>query len=161
MRAIRKADKDFGTALKHEIDGYAREVVRTAHGYIPAESPMSGWVPGGAGRWGQRGFDASEIRRGIKVTRSTSSKSARGWVNAIGVSNWSAAGVIYEGAGTKTLGNSKQGRQFVKNIAATGLRTPLHRLVVRAAIEDEKKAATKIQDAIDRAVARFNSGSPA
>jgi hypothetical protein len=58
--------------------------------------------------------------------------------------------MIYELAGTKSNGRDERGQRFIRQIASTGLRTPLRRLIVRAGVEEGPKARKAIVDALVR-----------
>lgn len=160
VRALNKFPTDLQRDTRREINRAVLDTVKVARGYVPADPAMSGWDKANyaeGSRWYDRGYNATEIRRGLRVYRG-SGKSAnhRGWYTAIGAENRSAAGMIYELAGSKSAGRTPAGRRFIRNIASTGLRTPLRRLIVRAGVEEGSKATARILAALRRLEASTN-----
>ena len=160
MKALKELEPGLRKDTLREINRAAGAVVKTARGYVPPESPMSGWTPEKAkpgSRWAERSFIADEVRAKIRTTRGQSKPDRTGYRNDVGIVNGSAAGVIYELAGTKSRGMTPQGKKFVENIAATGLRTPLRRLVFRAVLEMQESTNKRVGDALKRAGIKFNT----
>lgn len=160
LRAVSQFDPNLARDVRLEINRAARDAVRLARDYIPADPNMSGWnkanYPEGS-RWYDRAYSAGEIRRGIQVFRGKSSRrSTRGWHEELGIENRTAAGMIYELAGSKSEGKDARGAHFIRQIASTGLRTPLRRLVVRAGVEEGPRAKQRIMDALRRLEAATN-----
>ena len=150
LRDLKKMDADLEKELRKRINQEVRNLVVLARGYVPAESPMSGWT---AENWGTRGWNSASVRRGIKRENPSKRVYGGGWQYGIAVSNLTAAGAVYELAGSKTDGRSPQGEQFIRNIANTpgGLRTPLRRLVVRAGVERGEQTRQAIEQAVEDA----------
>jgi hypothetical protein len=77
------------------------------------------------------------------------------------VTDATAAGVIYESAGTKTppeQSKTLQGAQFTRNIAQrSGVSSDKHRMIVQAVIEMRPDILHKIDNVIDDAVRQFNA----
>lgn len=146
-------------ATMKEINAAARVATKAARGFIPAESPLSGWDKANysqGSRWFERSFDRSVIVRGIQTKRGHSKKDRRGYVNEVGVTNKSAAGMIYELAGSKSAGYSRAGQRFVQAISDSGLHMPLRRVVVRAVVEEGPAVAARIKDALKAVERRFD-----
>lgn len=148
LRALKATDPLMEKEIRKEINQAAGSIRDLARRYVPAESPMSGWT---ADNWGARGYDAAAIRKGITVKRRGSRKRRNSFQHEIRIVNSSAAGVIYELAGSKSNGYSPQGRQFIQNISNSGLRAPLRRLVVRAGVEKGEEARRRIFNATVKA----------
>lgn len=148
LRALKQLDPVMEKEIRKEINAAAGSIRELARRYIPAESPMSGWQ---APNWGARGFDSATMKKGIKVVRRGDRKKPGSYRREIRVVNSSAPGVIYELAGTKSNGITPQGRVFVRNIAESGLRQPLRRVVVRAGVEKGKEARQRVFDAVVKA----------
>lgn len=148
LRALKKVAPDLEKETRKAINKAVRDVVGAARGFVPASAPMSGWTPGS---WGGRGWETAQVTRGIK--RSNPSRRARGggWIYGIDVINQSAAGMIYEVAGSKSDGRTRSGQQFITNIERSGLRRPLRRLVVRAGVEKGDEAKRDINRALEDA----------
>lgn len=166
LRALNQFQPDVVKEVRKEINSAAGLIRTRARGFVPQEAPMSGWAVGASqqGRWAARAYDASVIKRGITTKRGTERKGRGVYAYEIKVSNDSAPGLIYEGAGTQhptgeDRSHGNRGQRFVENIARTGLRVPLHRVLVRAGVEvgpDARdkydKAVRKAQDALQRKV---------
>lgn len=150
LRALKHLEPDLEKQLRRSINKSVREVVQTARGFVPQEAPMSGWRPDS---WGNRGWSTQTVTSGIKRTNPYGRTTSGGFWRAVAVANTSAPGMIYELAGSKSDGYSKQGAQFITNIEQTGLRRPLRRLVIRAGIEKGPEAKASIEQAL--AVAQF------
>lgn len=148
LRAIGSVDKVMEKEIRKELNAAAGSVRDLAQRYIPQESPMSGWS---IDNWGHRGYDPAAMKSGIKVVRRGNRGRSGSYRREIRIVNRSAPGVIYELAGTKSLGRSPQGAQFVRNIAATGLRVPLRRLLVRAGVEKGPEARQRVFNAVVKA----------
>lgn len=146
-------------ATMKEINAAARVATLKARGYVPAESPISGWArdnyqPGS--RWYARSFDRADMVRGIQTRRGHSKKDRKGYVNEVGVTNKKPAGMIYELAGSKSRGKTNAGRRFVQAISDSGLHAPLRRVVIRAVIEEGPAVANRIKDVLQAVERRFN-----
>lgn len=165
LRALNDFQPKMAKEIRKEINDAAALVRNRARGYVPVEAPMSGWavMPGKTGRWSERSFDSSEIKRGIKTVRGVESirngtgfNAGKNYAYSIRVENTTAAGMIYEGAGTvhptgEDTSHGNRGKRFVESIAKTGLRIPLHRLVVRAGVEVGPQARKMYEHAVQRA----------
>lgn len=160
MRALRDMPEDLRKATRLEINRAANEAVKLARGYAPDDPGMRGWDKANyssGSRWYDRAWSGPEVRRGIRVYRGRDDRNSyRGWVNAIGIENRSAAGMIYELAGSKSNGRDERGRRFIDNIASTGLRKPLRRVVVRAGVEIGPKVTRRILAALKAVERRTN-----
>lgn len=149
LRALKSVAPDLEKQVRKSINESVREVVNTARGFIP-DQPMTGWT---ADSWGHRGWDTRTAKMGIKRMNPSRRGKNGGYFYSIDVANTSAAGMIYELAGTKSDGYSPQGQQFIRNIERSGLHRPLRRVVVRAGIEKGEKAKESILAALDKAQA--------
>lgn len=148
LRAIGSVDKVMEREIRRELNQAAGSVRDLARRYVPAESPMSGWT---IDNWGHRGYNPADMKAGIQVVRRGNRGRAGSFRREIRIVNRSAAGVIYELAGTKSKGYSPQGAQFIRNIADSGLRVPLRRLLVRAGVEKGPEARQRIFNAVVKA----------
>ena len=102
--ALRKAMKEYTPELaketQKEIAGHLRRVVNRARGFVPANSPLSGWSQA-TGMWEYRAFDSSDVKRGIGFSATPTKPNKRGFRSLATIFNKSAAGAIYETAGRK------------------------------------------------------------
>jgi hypothetical protein len=102
--ALRKALKEYTPDLaketQKEIAGHLRKVVNRARGFVPSESPLSGWA-NPVGEWEYRAFNAGIIQKGLGYSTAPSKPNKRGFRTLAQIFNKSAAGAIYETAGRK------------------------------------------------------------
>ena len=159
---VRQFAPDLNKDMNRDIDKLLGQVVNRARGFVPAKSPMSGWTPAtqGSGTWAAKAFDQATIQAGIGKTRAARSRYIRGaYQSGFAITDATAAGVIYESAGTKTPGGkSPQGAQFIRNIAErSGIPSNKHRMIVEAVIEMRPEIRRKIDNVIDDAVRQFNA----
>ena len=100
--ALRKALKEYTPELaketQKEIAGQLRKVVNRARGFVPSDSPLSGWG-NSVGAWEYRAFNSSDIKRGIGYSATPTKPNKRGFRSLATIFNKSAAGAIYETAG--------------------------------------------------------------
>lgn len=103
--ALRKALKEYTPDLaketQKEIAGHLRKVVNRARGFVPSESPLSGWA-NPVGEWEYRAFNAGVIQKGLGYSTAPSKPNKRGFRTLAQIFNKSAAGAIYETAGRKS-----------------------------------------------------------
>jgi hypothetical protein len=102
--ALNKALKQYAPELaketQKEIAGHLRKVVNQARGFVPSDSPLSGWG-NAVGIWEYRVFDAGIIKRGLGYSTTPTKPNKRGFRSLATIFNKSAAGAIYETAGRK------------------------------------------------------------
>jgi hypothetical protein len=102
--ALSKALKEYAPELaketQKEIAGHLRKVVNQARGFVPSDSPLSGWG-NAVGIWEYRVFDAGIIKRGLGYSTTPTKPNKRGFRSLATIFNKSAAGAIYETAGRK------------------------------------------------------------
>ena len=160
---VRQFAPDLNKAMNKDIDKLLLQVVNRARGFVAAATiPMSGWTPAtqGSGTWAAKAFDKATIQRGITKTRAARARYIRGtYANGYAIQDGTAAGVIYESAGTKTPGGkSPQGAQFIRNIAErSGIPSNEHRMIVEAVIEMRPEIRRKIDNVIDDSIRQFNA----
>jgi hypothetical protein len=155
MRALGRINTGLYRDTRLEINRAAQQVVKKARGFVPDDPGLSGWDKGRyteGSRWYDRAWSTAEVKREIRTYRGSGNRtpSHRGWYIGLGAENRSLPGMIYELAGTKSNGRDERGRRFIRQIASTGLRTPLRRLIVRAGVEEGPKARKAIVDALVR-----------
>ena len=102
--ALSKALKNYAPELaketQKEIAGHLRKVVNQARGFVPAQSPLSGWE-NQTGIWEYRAFNAGLMKGGIGYSTTPTKPNKRGFRSLATIFNKSAAGAIYETAGRK------------------------------------------------------------
>lgn len=108
-KALRRFAPDLEKSLKIEMKRGLAPVAKAARGFVPSQSPLSGW----AGRSFNEGFfptyNASTIKSKIGFSTAVTKKNARGFSSMASVFNNSRAGAIYESAGR----NGAQGQPWV------------------------------------------------
>lgn len=118
-KALNQYAPDLAKELTRELGVVLKPIVADARGFVPSQSPMSGWrsaqnrtITSATSMFRKGSFpiyDAQEIKRGI-IYKTTPSKPNRfGFVNTIRIQNKSAAGAIFETAGRK----NGQGQDWV------------------------------------------------
>jgi len=160
-KALRQFEPDLAKETTKQIANFLKPVVKQARGYAPSNDQVpSGWVkrPNATGRWAERSYDASQVRRGITFRSTPSKPNRNGFRSLATIFNKSAAGAIYETAGRKSgmvgnfsprLGGEIKGR----NPKNSG------RVIFRAVQEDEGKATGYIIKAVETAAAKLNARS--
>jgi hypothetical protein len=102
--ALRKALKQHAPELaketQKEIAGHLRKVVNRARGFVPSDSPLSGWA-NPVGEWEYRAFNSGIIKKGLGYSTTPTKPNKRGFRSLATIFNKSAAGAIYETAGRK------------------------------------------------------------
>jgi hypothetical protein len=156
-KALKQINPDLAKESQKEINGLMRTITAKAKGYLPSETPMSGWVNNdGQGRWATRGFDRSQMLRGITASTAPTRPNRRGFRSVATIFNKGAAGAIYETAGrlsgikgnfTPKLGGELKGKDKMKG-----------RLIFRAWDEDNGKVQARVVKAIQTSVDRAMRG---
>lgn len=174
--AMRRFAPDLEKNLRREMASGLKPVVRAARGFVPAESPMSGWAARSFSEGRFPTYNASIIQRGITYSTAVSKKSKNGFTSMASIKNKSAVGAIYETAGRKNpngqewvgpkaggaskgvsrSNNPTAGRTFIDNLPP--LVSSLQgqgRLIYRAWAEDKGRAHNIVMKAIDKTVTEF------
>lgn len=174
--AMRRFAPDLEKNLRREMASGLKPVVRAARGFVPAESPMSGWAARSFSESRFPTYNASIIQRGITYSTTVSKKSKNGFTSMASIKNKSAVGAIYETAGRKNPGgqewvgpkaggaskgvsrsnNPTAGKTFIDNLPP--LVSSLQgqgRLIYRAWAEDKGRAHNIVMKAIDKTVTEF------
>jgi hypothetical protein len=182
-KALNQYAPDLAKELTKELGAILKPIVAQAKGYVPAESPMSGWAEratDGGHKFPK--YDASEIRKGIVYKTTPSQVNRQGFKNLIRIQNKSMIGAIYETAGrkngqgqdwvgAKAGGASKgvsrsvnpyAGNQFISNLGnlyGSGKKDNkmMGRLIFRAWANTQGRANAKVFKAIENTTARFNT----
>jgi hypothetical protein len=109
-KALRKFAPDLAKETQKEIAAILKPITAKARGFIPSNSPLSGWGMPSKGSWERLQWSSSEAKRGIGYKTTPSKPNSRGFRALARIVNASAAGSIYELAGTK----NPQGRVQAK-----------------------------------------------
>ena len=153
-KALKQFEPDLAKETTKELGGLLKPITAKARGYIPSESPLSGWAvrPDGKGKFPT--FDPTIAKRGIAYKTSSSRPNSRGWRSLVYILNKSAAGAIYETAGRKNpggnfsprLGGSPKGEGKMQG-----------RAIFRAWEEDQGRTQGAVIKAIESSANKFNS----
>ena len=111
--ALRKALKDFAPDLAKEtqleLGNLLKPIANKARGFIPSESPLSGWTKNPRTIWGtDRYWSTGKAKRGIGYKTTPSKPNRQGFRALARIVNASAAGAIYETAGRKNPNGREQ-----------------------------------------------------
>jgi hypothetical protein len=181
VKQTRKAIRQFAPDLNKELNTELRlalaPIAKKARGFVPNDSPMSGW----AGRSFSEGrfptFNASTIRAGIGFTTKPGRTTRSGFTSNATIYNKSVAGAIYETAGRARNGegqpwvgpnaggtskkvsrsvNPQAGTKFIENLGdLTNSLKGRGRLILKAWAQDQGKAYGAAIKAIDKAEQTF------
>jgi len=99
-KALKKYTPELAKETQKEVAGHLRKVVNRARGFVPADSPLSGWA-NPVGEWEYRAYNAGIIKKGLGYSTAPSKPNKRGFRSLARIFNSSAAGAIYETAGRK------------------------------------------------------------
>lgn len=102
--ALRKAIKNFSPDLaketQNELGSLLKPITAKARGFIPSQSPLSGWGKSSSTIWGtDRKWSTGKAKRGIGYKTTPSRPNDKGFRALARIVNASAAGSIYETAG--------------------------------------------------------------
>jgi hypothetical protein len=156
-KALREFEPDLAKETTKELGFLLKPITAKARGYMPSESPLSGWAtrPEGKGKFPT--FDPVVAKRGISYKTSPSRPNRRGWRSLVSIVNKSAAGAIYETAGRKNAGGNFSPRL---NGDLKGRDKMQGRAIFRAWDEDQGKTQGAVIKAIESSATKFNNRSP-
>ena len=156
-KALKEFEPDLAKETTKELGFLLKPITAKARGYMPSESPLSGWAerPDGKGKFPT--FNPTIAKRGIAYKTSPSRANRRGWRSLVSIVNKSAAGAIYETAGRKNpggnfsprLGGELKGRDKLEG-----------RGIFRAWNEDQGKTQGAVIKAIEASAVKFNNRTP-
>lgn len=98
-KALRKFTPDLAKETQKELGAILKPITNKARGFIPSNSPLSGWENQGNGTWSRVQFSSGVAKRGIGYKATPSKPNRNGWRSLARIVNASAAGAIYETAG--------------------------------------------------------------
>ena len=99
-KALKQYTPDLAKETQKEIAGHLRKVVSKARGFVPSDSPLSGWA-NPVGIWEARAFNSGIVKKGLGYSTTPTKPNKRGFRSLATIFNKSAAGAIYETAGRK------------------------------------------------------------
>ena len=181
VKQTRKAIRQFAPDLNKELNSELRialaPIAKKARGFVPSDSPMSGWAARSFSEAKFPMFNARTIRTGIGFSTKQGRTTKSGFTSNATIFNKSVAGAIYETAGranngqgqpwvgTKAGGTSKKvsrssnpnaGTQFIENLPPlTKSLKGQGRLILKAWAQDQGKAYGAAIKAIDKAERKF------
>jgi hypothetical protein len=153
-KALREYEPDLAKATTKELGNLLKPIAAKARGFMPAESPLSGWAERADGKGKFPTYNPSIAKKGITYKTSPSRPNNRGWRSLVSLLNKSAAGAIYETAGRKNPGGNfspRLGGDPKGNGKLQG------RSIFRAWNEDQGKTQGAIIKALEGAAAKFNA----
>lgn len=100
-KALRAFAPDLAKETQKEIAGLLKPITAKARGFIPSNSPLSGWSMPTKGSWERLQWSTSEAKRGIGYKTTPSKPNKSGFRSLARIVNASAAGALYETAGRK------------------------------------------------------------
>lgn len=172
IKALRAFTPDLEKQMRLEIKAALMPVVKKARGFVPSQSPMSGWEARSFSEARFPVFNYNTVTRGIVLENKVSKRNRDGFSSMARIINKSAAGAIYETArrpqnwvGAKASGTSKgvsrsvnpgAGQQFINNLGiVTQSAKGQGRFIFRAWAESQGVAEGAANKAIDSAVRQF------
>lgn len=155
-KALREFEPDLAKETTKELGNLLKPITAKARGYIPSQSPLSGWAERTDGKGKFPTFNPTLAKRGISYKTSPSRPNRRGWRSLVSIINKSAAGAIYETAGRKNSGGN-----FSPRLGdLTGRDKLKGRVIFRAWDEDQGKTQGAVIKAIEASAVKFNNRSP-
>jgi len=153
-RALKEYEPDLAKETTKQLGFLLKPITAKARGYMPSESPLSGWAerPNGKGKFPT--YNATIAKRGIAYKTTPSRPNSRGWRSLVSILNKSAAGAIYETAGRKNPGGNFSPRLGGEPKGQGKLQG---RGIFRAWTEDQGKTQGAVVKALEVAAAKFNS----
>lgn len=151
-KALRDYAPDLAKKLNFEMAAALKPIVNQARGFMPSQSPLSGW----AVRENSKGkfpmYDPVAAKKGIGYKVSPSKRNSSGFRSLASLINKSASGAIYETAGRKNPGGNFSPR-LPGAIYGTGKMSG--RALFKAYAENQGKAQDAVLKAIDDAYKAF------
>ena len=169
-KALKSFNPDIEKNLNKEVRAFAAPVVRKAQGFVEnSAGGLTNWTVAGSAkkfkesqpekRKGFPKFNASTVRRGIRLSTKPTRRNNQGFVSIYRIVNSNAAGAIYETAGRKNANKGKSARpNFAKQMGSFGGRDMMRgRLIFKAWDEDKGVAQGRIVSAVDKTLRQFQS----
>jgi hypothetical protein len=159
-KALREFEPDLAKETTKELGFLLKPITAKARGYMPSESPLSGWAARSFNEGKFPTYNPTIAKRGISYKTSPSRPNRRGWRSLVSIVNKSAAGAIYETAGRKNAGGNFSPR-LDRGIAELKGRDKMQgRAIFRAWEEDQGKTQGAVIKAIESSATKFNNRSP-
>lgn len=156
-KALKQFEPDLAKETTKELGGLLKPITAKARGYMPSESPLSGWAARSFNEGKFPTYNATIAKRGISYKTTPSKPNRRGWRSLVSIINKSAAGAIYETAGRKNPGGNFSPRL---NGDLKGRDKMQGRAIFRAWEEDQGRTQGAVIKAIESSATKFNNRSP-
>jgi len=153
-KALKQYEPDLAKATTKELGNLLKPIAAKGRGFMPAESPLSGWAERADGKGKFPTYNPSIAKKGITYKTSPSRPNNRGWRSLVSLLNKSAAGAIYETAGRKNPGGNFSPRLGGEPKGQGKLQG---RGIFRAWNEDQGKTQGAVIKALEGAAAKFNA----
>ena len=176
-KAIRQFAPDLNKELNLELKLALAPIARKARGFVPSDSPMSGWGRASSVEGAFPFYNSKSVRSGIGFSTKPGRTTRSGFTSNAKIFNKSFAGAIYETAGRANNGqgqpwvgpaaggsskkvsrsvNPNAGTTFIANLPAlTNSSKGKGRLIYKAWSMDQGKAYGAAIKAIDKAERAF------
>jgi len=153
-KALKQYEPDLAKSTTKELGNLLKPIAAKARGYMPSESPLSGWAARSFNEGRFPTYNPTIAKRGIAYKTSPSRPNSRGWRSLVSILNKSAAGAIYETAGRKNPGGNFSPR-LGGDLKGTGKMEG--RGIFRAWNEDQGRTQGAVIKALEGAAAKFNA----
>jgi hypothetical protein len=172
IKALRAFTPDLEKELRKELKSALTPVVNAARGFVPSQSPMSGWQGRSFSEAKFPIFNYQTITRNIVLENKVSKRDRNGFTSLARIINKSPAGAIYEEArrpqrwvganagglskGVSRSVNPNAGAKFIENLGeVTRSSKGQGRFIYRAWAENQGVAIGAANKAIDTAIRKF------
>ena len=98
-KALKQFTPDLAKETQKELGGILKPITAKARGFIPSQSPLSGWAKESKGSWGRLQWSSGAAKRGIGYKTTPSKPNKSGFRSLARIVNSSPTGAIYETAG--------------------------------------------------------------
>jgi hypothetical protein len=153
-KALKQYEPDLAKETTKQLGLLLKPIAAKARGYMPSESPLSGWAARSFNEGRFPTYNPSIAKKGITYKTSPSRPNNRGWRSLVSLLNKSAAGAIYETAGRKNPGGNFSPRL---NGELKGDAKMQGRGIFRAWNEDQGRTQGAVIKALEGAAAKFNA----
>lgn len=156
-KALKQFEPDLAKETTKELGFLLKPITAKARGYMPSESPLSGWAARSFNEGKFPTYNPTIAKRGISYKTTPSRPNRRGWRSLVSIVNKSAAGAIYETAGRKNSGGNFSPRL---NGDLKGRDKMQGRAIFRAWDEDQGRTQGAVIKAIESSATKFNNRTP-
>jgi hypothetical protein len=175
LSQLNKVSPEARKNITKEVKKAASPIVSKARGFVPSSAPLSGWASQ-KGEWSDKGWNGGSVKRGLGFSTAATKPNRSGYSYLAYFYNKSAAGAIYELAGTVNpngrpwdpksrdkkhshSANPKAGEQFINSMPRTGAGMKSGRLMAKAIQQDQGKVRDAIVKTYADVVSKFNKGA--